>query len=103
MNNQITLTKNWIKTNFQILTITLLTVSLLLIVKQQYDLIQLKKTLSLIENSTDELSNKVQGLNSSIDDLDGKVDEVNSKVENAESSLSDRIDDMESTVRIYSR
>ncbi len=88
MENNFTKIKSWILASFQFITVGLLIFAVVLILKQQNDISNLKSRLNLIESSVDDLS-------SGINDIDNKLDDV-------ESNLSSEIDDVKRTVRIWS-
>ena len=66
----------------------LLIFAITLLIKQQNDIAKLKIRL----NSVD----------SNVDNLESKIDNIESKLEDVESNLSSEIDDVKSTVRIWS-
>lgn len=95
MHPKILKVKSWISSSFQFVTIILLLACLIFNIKQQKEISTLSIKVDLIDRSVSESNSNIDDLNKKVDDLDVKLDEV-------ESSLSGEIDDVASTVRIYS-
>ncbi|MBX3163299.1 MAG: hypothetical protein KF900_02370 [Bacteroidetes bacterium] len=102
MENRLTKIKNWITDFFQFITVGLLTLLIALILKQQNDISSLKSRLDWIESSMDNIENKVDDVEDKVDNMKNKIDVVENKMGDMEYNLSRGIDDIKSTVRIYS-
>lgn len=89
MKNKYIKIKKWLFSNFQLITISLLVFTIVLIFKQQNDI-------SNLNNIVHNLDYNIEKLKSNIDDVDGKLD-------NVERNLSYEIDDVKRTVRIWSK
>jgi len=90
----INLFKSWIIAHFQLLTLGLLLCCLSMIIKQQFDLVNLKKRLYSTESYIDDLTSKVGDQDSKFDDITNKVDDIDSKLDNVESNLTDEIENL---------
>ena len=86
---------NWISAKFQFITVGLLVFAITLIVKQQNDISRLKRSINQVDFNIYNLYRSVNNLDSSIEDVEWKLDDVEKK-------LSREIEDVKSTVRIWS-
>ena len=81
MENRIVKIRSWISASFQLITVVLLTIAITLLVKQQSDMSRLEKRIKSIDSNLDDVSNNL---------------------DDAERNLLNEIDEVKSTVRIWS-
>jgi len=91
MNHKFTKLKKWISASFQFITVGLLVLAIILILKQQNDISNLKTKVSSLDHSI-----------YNIDGVKGKIDNLEDKIDDVESNLSSEIDDVKRTVIIWS-
>ena len=87
--------KSWILSNFQLFTVVLLLFAIILIIKHQSDIRNL-------HDYVDNISGTVSNTQYSVDDLKSSIYDVKSSIEDVESSLGYQIQEVKSTIILWS-
>ncbi|MCH7409919.1 hypothetical protein MM239_10980 [Belliella sp. DSM 111904] len=94
MDNRFSKFKNWISSSFQLITIVLLVFSIIMILNQRQDINELKNQINSMGN-TDDLSLNFY-------DIESKLDDIESKLYDVENNLIREIEDVKTTIMIWS-
>jgi len=88
METKFTKIKTWISSSFQVITLGLLVFSVVIVLKQQNDI--------------HKLQGKIDDVYYQVDQSNDNINNVSSKLDDVESRLINEIEDVKSTIRLWS-